>query len=223
LTQFFDRRHILAPELWQEAILPSVRDFIGKYVEFTNPVHLFLDTHGAVAFAAGYYSDSKGRSSLVPVQCGIERMRELWPPTGGSLPADRDWRVESKQVHTEGTEVAVAISITHPITGDAFDYAERELPQIGELLSFDVLPRPGRTSIAGGGHAYQLAEELAQRLVRIKKKKQPAKFHLFIAGPNGFQFHLGALSHLFGDCVFYEFDFEARKLGAYSPAITLHS
>lgn len=222
LTQYFIHRHISAPELWQEAILPRVCDFIGKYVESANLVHLFLDTHGAVAFAAGYFSDSKGRSTIVPVQCGIGRMRELWTPTG-SLPADRGWNVESKQVHKEGTEVAIAVSITHPVTDDVLDYAGRELAEVGEMLSFEVSPRPGRTSIAGGGHAYQLAEELAQRLARIKKEKQPAKFHLFIAGPNGFQFYLGALSHLFGDCVLYEFDFEARRLGAYSPAITLHS
>jgi hypothetical protein len=222
LNQYFNHRHILAPELWQEEILPSVRDFIYKYVESSKPVHLYLDTHGAIAFAAGYYADSKGRSNIVPVQCGIERMREIWPPTG-DLPADRGWSIENKKIRDERMEVAVAISITHPVTEDVVDFVGRELTQIGEVISFDVKPNPGRTSIAGGGHAYKLAEELAQRLFRIKKESSIARFHLFIAGPNGFQFHLGVLSHLFGDCVLYEYDFEAKKLGSYRPALTLHS
>jgi hypothetical protein len=223
LNHYFNHRHILSSELWQEAILPEVKAFIGKYVESTKPVQLFLDTHGVIAFAAGYYSDSKGRSALMPMQCGIGMQRELWTPTG-TLPADRGWRVEDKEVSPQAEEVAVAISITHDVSSDVLDYVGRELPkEIGKVLLFDVLPRPGRASIVGGGHAYQLAEELAQRLFRIKKEKPPARFHLFIAGPNGFQFHLGALSHLFGDCVLYEYEFEAKKLGAYSPSLTLRS
>ena len=222
LTQYFDHRHILKPELWQGRILPEVRAFIEKYVDSNKPVYLYLDTHGAIAFAAGYYSDSKGRSAFIPMQCGIGRKRELWTPTDATL-SDRGWRVENKQMNADGGEVAVAVSITHSVTEDVIDYAVRSLPQIGELMSFEVLPRPGRGSIANGGHAYQLAEELAQLLLRIKKTKQPTRFHLFIAGPNGFQFHLGALSHLFGECTLYEYDFEAKKLGAYSPSLILHS
>jgi hypothetical protein len=156
----------------------------------------------------------------MPVQCGIGRQRELWSPDAGATPADKGWKMESNKIRAESNEMAIAVSITHEVTGDVINFAGRELGQVGEILSFDVLPKPGRTSITGGEHAYQLAEELAQRLAKLKKERQPERFHLFIAGPNGFQFHLGALSHLFGDCIVYEYDFEARKLGAYRPAIS---
>lgn len=217
LNHYFQYRHILSKELWQEKVFPEVKAFIAKYKEPAKPVHLLLDTHGGIAFAAGYFSESKGRTQLIPVQCEVGRIRELWAPVGSD--AGQGWSKEIKEIREGGAEIAVAISVTHDVLDDVLEYVSRNLPEVGEVLSFRVNPNPGRSSVTGGDHAYHLAEILAQNLYKVKKAKQPAQFHLFIAAPNGFQFYLGAFANLFGNCTVYEYDFEAKKLGAYSPAM----
>jgi len=218
LNHYFQHRHILSKELWQEKVFREVKAFIEKYKEPAKRVHLLLDTHGGIAFAAGYFSESKGRTQLIPVQCGIGRTRELWAPTGGD--AGQGWDEDTKEIREGGAEIAVAISVTHDVMDDVLEYASKSLPEVGEIISFRVNPSPGRTSVTGGDHAYHLAEILAQTLYKVKKAKQPTQFHLFIAAPNGFQFYLGSFANLFGDCTVYEYDFEAKKLGAYSAAMT---
>jgi hypothetical protein len=218
LNQYFRERHILSSELWQQNILPEVKAFVGKYVNSATPVYVILDTHGAIAFAAGRFSDTKGRGTMLPVQCGFGRQREVWSPTESGS-AERLWQIEEKQLETNGNEIAIAVSVTHNIVKDVTEFVNRELIAVNRILSFEILPKPGRTSVRGGSHAYYLAEDLALRIRELQKDLQFETIHLFIAAPNGFQFHLGALSNLFGKCLLYEYDLEVNKTGAYSPAL----
>jgi hypothetical protein len=118
-----------------------------------------------------------------------------------------------------GEDVAVAVSATHPVLDDVRAYVGRELPEVGRILAFTVLPGTGHTSVRGATHGWRLAEELAQGIrAELAAEERRATLHLFAAAPVGLMFFLGRLSRGFGRCVLYEYDLEGGATGAYSPS-----
>jgi hypothetical protein len=132
------------------------------------------------------------------------------------------WDFDAVAMNQVGKDVAVAVSATHPVLDDVRAYADRELPELGRILSFMVSPRPGHDSVRGATHGWRLAEELAQgiRAERTAEERR-ATLHLFAAAPVGLMFFFGRLSRGFGRCVLYEYDLEGGAPGAYSPSLVV--
>ncbi len=200
---------------WDGDVAPQIARFVTEKIEGGVAYRLYLDAHSAIAFAAGWLMH---RADVTPMQT-VDGRLVAWPALGSSGPDTQLWEVRTAAVGMGGPDVAVALSVTHPVLNDVLDYVTRRLPEVGLILGLTV-PSVGRTSVRDGTHARALAEK-AVALARTHRPRAglPSCVHLFAAAPNGLMFQLGRVGHALGRTVVYEFDFENPHLG-YGPAIT---
>lgn len=221
LVRHFDNRNIRDRALWQDAVLPEVRDFMSRHVRPGGAAHLMLDAHASIAFAAGYFLESKSGADVVPVQRTRSGLRVWRPdPEAEGAAAVPGWSYSDQELHTGGDDVAVALSVTHDVPEDVKDFVGRELPAVGRVMSFAAAPRPGPASIRDATHALALAQEVAARLKGRTRDERTARVHVFAAAPNAFMFFLGQLAKGFGPCTVYEYDFDTNAPGAYQASIS---
>lgn len=220
LEGHFDGRSIRNPELWQSAVYPETERFLTVNMKKRKPYHLHLSAHVSIAFACGYLLDPKSNLDVAPVQRTLSGP-ELWRPRLGDNGTGEDlWGFWPVSLDRTGEDVAVAIGVTHPVLEDVRAYVERQLPQIGRILDFTILPRPAHSSVKDGTHGWLLAEDLARK-IRTERTAQQRRgvLHVFVAAPVGLMFFLGRLSRSFGRCILYEYDLESGDADAYSPSL----
>jgi len=84
------------------------------------------------------------------------------------------------------------------------------------------LAQPHPRAIKDESHAYAAAYIAVQKLRDKYRQSGASKLNLFLAAPNVFTFILGQQSLLLpGNITLYEYDFNSKKLGAYTPTFTL--
>lgn len=221
LLKYFDNRYILDNQLWNSKILPELQMFFSNSVKTGQLYSLYLDTHGSIAFAAGHFLDPKVGAEAYPVQKSTKG-RQLWIPDNQIDNKNyTDWTIKDDLRDMDGTDIVLALSITHDICNWVEGYVkETEISAkyvIHNLLSDNI----SNLSIVDGSHAWILANKISGLIRKIKATERKAHIHIFAAAPNGFMFFLGQLSRSFGKCTIYEYDFDNRYDGSYFPAITL--
>lgn len=221
LVPYFHNRGIRSQNLWDSHILPDVRSFLSKFDGSSQPLHLLLDTHASIAFAAGYCFERKSGTNITPVQrTGIGR--KVWATHSNVDPSSYpSWTVGEEVCDTGENDLAVAISITHDVSDDVKEYVTHNLPQVRKNLFFTIDPSPGSLSVRDGSHALSLAEGLATLVRKHSRQIQSNRIHIFASAPNAFMFFFGQQAHLLNGCMLYEYDFETMALGAYSRGITI--
>jgi hypothetical protein len=221
LVPYFHNREILSQDLWNRDIFPCIQSFLSKYDGCSQPIHLFLDNHSSVAFAAGYCFERKSGTNIAPVQ-RTGKKREVWEVQSIIDPSSYpDWAVGEEMCNTNENDLAVAISITHDVSDDVKEYVTHHLPQVRKIISFTINPSPSSLSVRDGTHAFSLAESLTSLVRKSSRQLHADKVHIFASAPNAFMFFFGQLAHLLNSCTLYEYDFGTKSLGAYSRAITL--
>jgi hypothetical protein len=221
LVRYFDNREIRMPELWNGQVLPEIRKFLEQ-MEPGGFYCLLLDAHTSICFAAGYFLPQKAGIDVSVAQ-RTQGRRTLWTPKPiESADARAVWSIRQETLGSSGTEVAVAVSITHEVFSDVTEYVRSNLPHVGRILEFSVLPDPGQSSIRNVDHALSLAQSLSSSLkVQRTPSERREPMHLFVAAPAGFTFFLGQLGQSFGPTTVYEYAFETNAPGAYRPGIRL--
>lgn len=220
LAPNFDGRFIKSEDLWNDEISPQTSSFIQKYETLGETIYVLLDTHTSVAFAAGHSIHPKAATKFVPVQKNEFRHPEVWNVQ--NIQSDeKDWQTEEIQMRDAGSELAVAVGITHAVAPDVKEFVARSLPSANRILSFEIQPKPSANSVKDGNHAFFLAEELAQKVIAEVKSKGCQSVHIFASAPVGFMFYLGKKLQLPASCriYLYEYDFESKELGAYVKSI----
>jgi len=216
----FDERYLRTETDWADKLYPSLKTFLLEAAKHSERPRLALDTHVTLAFAAGSVLNHKlGRVVELEQRSPV---RQVWAED--DFPRDSAWPVLECNVIeiAEGRhELAVAASTTHDITTDVRAYIDRELPQVGRLLLLRPTGGPGRTTIACGRHASDLAASLAALVKKHRVSAVDSMMHLFVAGPNAFAFFVGQQQVTMGRTCLYEFDFDRGKDGSYSPSLTL--
>jgi class 3 adenylate cyclase len=223
LLRHFDGRHVRDSSLWAVSILPEVERFLFDARQRASQLQLRLEAHASIAFAAGYFLDTRTGVQAVPMQ-STQAGRQLWRVDGSMTCADYpSARFEEHRVGTDGTDVALAISLAQPVVSDVLTYVTEALPRVGRVLEC-VLPGgpgPGPGRVVDGTHAQLLVQQITKHLRsdRTREERQ-GRLHLFAAAPNGLLFFLGQLGRGLGPCTLYEYDFEGNAQGAYTPSIT---
>ena len=214
LTDLFDGRTPRSAAVWSETIPERLAARLGEVAKLEQPVELALDCHLSVAWHLGTLLDAKSGVRVALRQKGLDRGVEVWNPSGRADGQD-EWVLAA--VRDGGTELAIAVSITHDIAADV----ERALPDLGlgsaRLVSATVR-KPGSDAIADGSHAAVLASELVARLRGHAAAGATTRVHFFMAAPVSFAFLLGQRSAVLGPITAYEFDFNASR--TYAPGMS---
>lgn len=219
LLPYFHGRETAADVQWDGDILPPLVRFLRERVRSSHQYDLHLDTHLSIAFAAGYVLD-KADAPVTPIQRIRGGGRIVWADSG-SDPGPL-WEEPRSVPLGDGPEVALAVEVTAPIADDVAIYCRRALPRVGSVQVVTIAGGPSRTSVRDGGHAHALAAELT-RLIAFERVgvARAHPLHVFAAAPVGLFFLLGRSAAPWGSTVTYEYDFDRRLPGAYTPAFHL--
>ncbi len=226
LEDHFEDRHIRAPELWHEAVYPELEDFLGRTLNGRDRYLLHLSAHTSIAFACGFLLDPKSGVDVVPVQrtSGRQEWRpDLDPSAARRGSAVELWRSsDPTPLHEGGNDLVVAASVTHDVSEDVEGYAQKNVPNAGRMLHFEVMLRASRHSVRDGTHALLLADDLLERLRKARTPdERTGTVHLFAAAPAGLMFFAGRFARGLRRSMLYEYDFEEGGLGAYAPSLVL--
>ncbi len=103
----------------------------------------------------------------------------------------------------------------------SLDYVAAQLPQIGRLISFTLPSGPGQQSVAGGGHAAALAEQISNYIRDLTAADPDAVVHIFAAAPNSLLYFLGQHHQAIAPCIVYEYDFDRKAHKTYQPSFVI--
>lgn len=219
LVDRFDVRPIRDQQAWATDLYPKLKGFLSEAARKTKSPRLALDAHATLAFAAGSVLNVKSG-------CDVELEQrvgdtKLWK-VGDSEPQPdwAHWVFEHEVLNDDGEGLIVAVSVTHDAVPQVKTYLADALPKAKAILIARLSSGPGGRSVKSGQHAFQLAENLAQKVTTVQVgDRQP--LHLFIAAPNTFSFFLGQRQPLLGKSMLYEYDLEGAHGATYSPSLSL--
>ena len=133
---------------------------------------------------------------------------------------DSNWSSTRTNLSDGGADVAIAVSVTRDVADDVRAYIPKCSPAVGCLVEARPTVGVGVQSVTGADHAIALADKLAD-LIRSIRPRDGGTAHLFIAAPNAVMFFLGQHRAALGKIQLYEFDFEGKRGGSYSPSLRL--
>jgi hypothetical protein len=218
LVPHFDGRYIRDEADWSGRVLPELSEFIVKAAQSNDRLRLVLDTHVSLAFGVGALLNVKSGKAIEIEQRTAGR--RFW--SADDLPVDPAWPnllFEEETLTAPGSDVAVAIGLTHDIAAAVRQYV-KGIPSIGRILHVRPTGGPSGRSVKCGHHANILAESVTARLrADHSNNGRQRTAHLFIAGPNAFALFLGQNQVAIGRTAIYEWDFEGRRDGTYSLAL----
>ncbi len=212
LAPDFHGRYKVAEIDWDRDLAPRIRGFLDDRITGNGNFNLHLDTHLSIAYLAGYLLGKN--DTVAPVQ------RDgwvVWRRTGADVPGEL-WTIHEEQIG-DGPGLAVAIEVTRPTAEDVRIYARKEAPGIGRMLVVTVADGTSPTSVRGGDHAWALAHDLGQIVeARRTTEERAAPVHIFASVPVALAYLIGREGRAFGRSITYEFDFDNRTPGGYTPA-----
>jgi hypothetical protein len=218
LVPSFHDRFIRSDDDWSVKLYPELSMFLLAAAKNDLQLRLVLDAHSTLAFAAGSIINVKSGRKVELEQ--RSPLRRTW--SADDLPEDTQWSTFDEtleKLSPTGTELAVAIGVTHDISGDVRRYCESKLTEAGCLLTLQLRP-PGAQSLACGHHAFRLADA-ACIAIRKAKANGAEVVHLFVSAPNVFTFFLGQHQKALGGVQLYEFDFDGAKDRTYRLSLSL--
>lgn len=229
-ARFTDRRYIENPNAWQAAVYPEVWTYLSRhYHDSRRPVVMHLAAHQSIAFASGWVYEAKSGLDVAVKQYTWGGGGFEWRPDDKTAPVDArrliDHRSDSApapgvlwqarkdmKLDPAATDVAIAVSITHEIAEDVWDFVKAKHLSIGRIIDAAIAPEPGHQAVKGGEHALRLAQSLLRRVSRRRPIERGGRLHLFGAGPNAFFFYFGQIARSLGHVVLYEFAFDRPDL-----------
>ncbi len=217
LTDDFRQRYLQEGRDWQGDIRPRVTAFLREAVARSARLRLILDAHASLAFLAGMVLDVKSAVETHLVQKGRVGAR-VWRADDGTQGAALEHAVHFVG---EGSGIAVALGIAQPVDTHVRRYVASNLPDVGRIASFALPGGPGHQSVAGGGHAAALAEQVSNHVRALKADDPDAPVHIFAACPNSLLFYMGQHHQGLAPCIVYEFDFDRQGNKTYQPSFII--
>lgn len=219
LVDQFRERYLRDDRDWQADIRPRVEAFLLAAVKRSAQLRLVLDAHASIAFLAGSVLDLKSGVEVDLVQKGRVGSR-TWRASDGTQESGSAFTVTTRQVGS-GAEIALAISVSQSTEAQTLAYVKARLPAVGKIVQFSLPAGPGGQTVAGGGHAAALAEQVSNAVRALKVEDPDAMVHIFAACPNALMFFLGQQHRAMAPCIVYEFDLDRRGDKTYQPSFVI--
>jgi hypothetical protein len=218
LTRLFRMRYLEDDVSWQTDIQTEVTKFLDAVPNKTKQIRLHLDAHASIALLSGTVLHSKKGCEIELIQKG-RLGSKIWRVDDGS-----EGQVPTLKIQKTGTgsDIALAIGITHSVQQQAIDYINANLPEVGNVLIFEPVGGPSSTAITGGTHAVQIADAIVSATRTNELYSPDSTIHIFAACPNSILFFLGQCYNALGSCVVYEYDFDRKGDRSYQPSFQIN-
>lgn len=219
LIDKFDKRKLKFGYDWDTDIYPILNTFLLSNTDPKYCYQIALEVQLSIAFVCGRILDSKSRISALPSNPDPMHKTEVWNINDSFNDAFSNYIVRDERVDINEFDTALIISITRDIKDNVNEYILESNLKIGRMITLTIgAPGPSNIAIVNGNHAYYLVNKVLDALVKRTTPEKRATLHIFASAPNGFMFFLGQQSRGFGNCVLYEYDFEGKDTGTYSPS-----
>jgi hypothetical protein len=196
--------------------------FTDRAIAVKKPLCLQLDTHLSVAFAAGYFLDSKSGVPVTVVQKVAGRKLNWSPRLTSSADRPGIWNWHEQTLSLGGKDIVLAISATHDIREQAQAFAAEKCTDAAKVITCTIQPMPSNTAFQDADHIRSAIYALIHKIRGVQSViKGIGLVHLLMAAPNAFAFFLGQHAKPLGKITLYEFDFERQRDGGYQPSISL--
>jgi len=222
LMHFFSGRLLLDGKSWSD-IRTLLQKFAEEIVSISKPIVVHLDAHASLAYAFGYYVGTKSGMMFTVIQkTGYGRISMERGAIAPKRSSEALWNCEEQLLNTSGSEVAIAIGVTHDIKSQVVEFVSTSLMNVNRVLIATILPKPSSASITSADQAEDAAAQLIEAIRnRLSTAELKSTTHVFISAPNAFTLFFGQVSRPLGRMTLYEFDFELLQSGTYTPSITL--
>ena len=215
----FNGRKLKPDYDWNNDIYHELEAFLTTNTAPDNCYQLMIEAPLSIAFAAGRILDPKSRIAAFPSNPDPSPKFELW---NIDVPCDASFakfEVSDERIDTSVYDTCLIISVTHDIKDSVNEYISESGLKIGRKITFTIGGEgPSFDSIRNANHAIDLVQKVVSSLAQRNTVERRASVHIFASAPNAFMFFPGQRSRGFGKCVLYEFDFEAKDTGTYSPS-----
>jgi hypothetical protein len=218
LTGYFEGRY-LHKGSWED-IKQEITSFLKNTISAGKEYNFYIPLHCSLAFFAGRVLPVKYGAEINIYQPSPGSGRQLWQRSKDNTviePAN-EWNVEEHEINNAGSEIAVALSVTHDIRKNVESFIRKHAPNISRLLHIS-LPNARPDSIKNADHAFDASYEAVMAMREAYRKLNASRIHLFMAAPNVFSFHLGQHSILLRNITMYEYDMESGIQDSYFPGI----
>ncbi len=216
----FCGRYINNRDDWNNKLMPQIKNHLVNIGRRSNQFKLVLDTHTTIAFMAG---------SIINLKSGLSVSIEQRTPNGTEIWKAGDKKIDNNcsklefktsQVDKLQSDIAIAIGITHDIQGNVESHIKQFVPTVQCVLHASLESGASNKGVDCGAHAFALVEQLIRHVNTLNLAEK--KIHLFISAPNAFSFFLGQRSNILGNIQLYEYDFEKKRDGSYTPSANLN-
>ena len=217
-TGWFEGRKLKSEYTW-DTVYNTLNRFLLQNTNSNYIYQLMIDSHLSIAFACGRILDPKSRINALPSNPKPNHKTEIWKIDDFIDDSCFDLVVKKENIDENEYDTALIISITHDIKANVEEYISESQLKIGKEITLTIGGKgPCPDSIVNGKHAYCLANQVIQSLSQRSILERKANLHIFASAPNGFMFFLGQQSRGFGNFTLYEYDFEGKDSGTYSPS-----
>lgn len=216
----FDGRKLKREYNWNDDIYKCLKEFLLENAYLGKAYRLFMDVHISIAFAAGRILNSKTGINVCPVQKTPGQGMVLWDVERVRRTDYCNWDITNEQLQEGRSDLALVLNVTHDIRSEVKEFIKNKNLPMGRMINC-VPGETGATniSIKDGTHASLLANSVCNALAGRSMSERRATLHIFASAPVAFMFFLGQLSHGFGACILYEYDFEQTNSCTYSPSL----
>jgi hypothetical protein len=123
-------------------------------------------------------------------------------------------------ISEDGTDVALALAVTHDIAPDVQFYSTQAYLPIRRIISCTASSRPAPQAVFDATHAKLLADQLSAHIRSDRTiSERQGRLHIFAAAPNALVFFIGQVARSFGRCILYDYDFDSNAPGAYQRSL----
>lgn len=215
----FDGRSLKQGLCWDTDIKPKVDSYFASSLSHDKSYMIHLETHYAIAFAAGRALDSKSGINIAPVQKTLNKPSEIWEIKDSGDTKYNDWIISTVNGDKTYHDIVVVFSATHRIIDEVAAFVSQQGLNTCEIVHFCLSPDTHHRSINDGAHAYFLAQSASKTIYEKTRIYKSNKIYLFMAVPISLCFFLGQVSLCWGTCTIFEYDMEKDQ--TYVPTITL--
>ena len=215
LKRYFEGRFLKYEYEW-ETIVNEMKTNIRLYMNKNSQYLVKLTTHYSVAFMAGRILNPKSGMRVIPEQSTNDGI-VVWNTKNQKTKKYEKLLINKVERNENNYDVAFVLSITRNIQRAVMNYIEDQRLPIGQIYfcSFEL---PSIDSVVDGEHAWEITKQINYWIEEGLINKS-VTLHIFVAAPISIMFNLGKMSLSYGKGQLYDYDFENKKSGTYSPAL----
>ena len=223
LTGIFNDRQLKDGYDWSRDVFMPIDTFLKKNLRSGEHCEMWLPVHSTIAVAIGYMLDAKSGVDVHMHQTTVGGT-QIWCNKTSCTTRSHDYHwIVNDEVINDGSDLAIAISVTHDIMGDVRAYLQEAGLHVSTLRCFSC-ENCGQQAIADQEHAVAMIEKVVDCVRQLKRSVSPtSRIHVFFAMPNFMAFALGQRLRPLGLVQLYEHKFDSGYGADYAPSLQFPS